>query len=334
MKRTILLFSVLVLATAFSVSAQTAVSYKQQAWDLGNKLSQAALSNSMLNDPALTGRTFTEAKTNAKTLGIVLPDLPSKTTDKTKNNAEALYYLLNTTGKPIIGILTEDFGAEHAALFEISFKTNILLLLYEPNSKETAAIVNVINKRRTTAKLPENAFSELITLIGHRSDFNKVKDEIFLLQNIISKLVGSEEFRDNGTILYEKKEYAKSVAEFTRALQLIPNEPEFLFLRARSYMGLKKYLEAIADYTNVVKYAESEIEINNLPTVYHNRGLSYGLLKKYSQAIADLNKAAELKPDYASVYRIRSLLYREMGNKKLADADFQTAESLQPGIMK
>ncbi len=334
MKRGILLFSLLIFGTAFSVSAQTAVSFKQQAWDLGTKLSQATFSNSLLNDPALTRRTFTEAKTNAKNLGIVLPDLPSKTQDKVEDNAEALYYLINTTGKPIIGILTEDFGAEHAALFEISLKTNILLLLYEPDSEETAAIVNVIKNRRTTANLPENTFSELIVLIEHRSNFDRIKDEIFLLQKIVSKFVGSEEFSENGTIFYEKKEYAKSVAEFNQALQIIPNEPKFHFLRARAYMGLEKYQEAIADYTNVIKFAETEVEIKNLPTVYHNRGLSYGLLKKYPQAIADLNKAAELNPYYASVYKIRSLIYRQMRNTKLADADYRKAESLEPGIMK
>jgi tetratricopeptide (TPR) repeat protein len=332
MKR-ILISTLILLVVTAAVWAQGKVSSKQQSWDLGNNLSLAALYNSTSGEAAVARKKFAAAETNAKSLGITLPALPTTTHDNIKDKAEALFYLLNSTGKPIMEILAEDFGTEHAALFEISFKTNILLMLYDPEGGETAAIVGVIRKRTPDAGLPPVVFEELIDLIGRKAGFEEVEKEIFILQRIVSPFVASGEFSVNGVVFYEKGEYAESIAEFSEAIKIIPDEPEFYFLRARSYLQDGKYKEAIADYTKVIQFAASENEKTNLPLVYHNRGLCYGLLKNYAPALADLSTAIRLDPEYASAYKIRSLVYREAGKKALADADYRKAESLRPGIM-
>lgn len=332
--RKIIFLILLLSSVSLNVFAQASISYRQQAWDLGNNLSLAALLNAGSNDSGLVGRTFTSAKTNAKNLKITLPELPAKTGDKIKDNAAALYYLLNTTGTPIMKILTESFGAGHAALFELAFKTNILILLYDPDGKETAAIVGVIDKRYATAGLPSSTFSELKRLIAARSATEEIKKEIFTLQKLVPLFVATGEFSENGELLYERKEYARSASEFSKALEISPTEPQFYYLRARSYMQDNKCAEAIADYTKVIKFAQSDKEKSNLPTVYHNRGLCHALTKRLPLALTDLNMSIKLKPEYASAYKIRSLVYKQMGNSKLAAADSQKAESLQPGIMK
>ena len=332
--RKIIFLMLLLLSCSLNGFAQTPVSYQQQAWELGNNLSLAALLNAASNDSGLVGRALASAKMNAKNLKINLPELPAKTGDKIKDNAAALYYLLNTTGMPIMKILTETFGAKHAALFELACKTNILILLYDPDGKETAAILGVIDKRHNAAGLPSSTFSGLKRLIAARSGSEEIKKEIFTLQKFVPLFVAAGEFSENGELLYERKEYARSAGEFSKALAISPTEPQFYYLRARSYMQDNKCAEAIADYTKVIQLAQSEKEKSNLPAVYHNRGLCRALTRKFPLALTDLSMSIKLKPEYASAYKIRSLVYKQMGNPKLAAADSQKAESLQPGIMK
>lgn len=332
MKKIFFLISLL-LSVTLVVAAQTAapVSYQQQAWELGNNLSRAALLNATTDDIALNGRTFELAKTNARNLKIILPELPARTGDKAKDNAEALYYLLNSTGMPIMKILTKNLGVKHAALFELAFKTNLLLLMSD--GKEAQAIANVINKRHDTAGLPAAVFQDLIRLIENQASYDQIKKEVFNLQKLVPLFVAANEFSENGENLYAQKNYAASAAEFSKAMQILPNEPKYYFLRARAYLQGSRYAEAIADYTKVIQYAQSDSDKRNLSLVYHNRGLCYALSKKYAQALPDLNMAIKLNPSYASAYKVRSLVYRQTGNPKLAAADYQTAESLQPGIM-
>ncbi len=330
--RKILFLIILLLSVNFSVFAQTAVSYQQQSWELGNNLSRAALLNATTDDAALTERTFALAKTNAKNLKIVLPELPARTGDKIKDNAAALYYLLNTTGMPIIKIQSEkNLGAKQSALFELAFKTNILLLF--PNGKEAQAIVDVINKRFETAGLTAYTFAELTRLVTGGATYEQIKKEIFDLQKLVPMFVAVSEFSKNGEILYAAEDYAGSAAQFSSALEILPDEPKFFFLRARTYMQGSKYAEAIADYTKVIRFAQSVEGKKDLPTAYHNRGLCYALTKRYALALTDLNVAIKLNPQYASAYKMRSMVYKQTGNLKLATADYQKAESLQPGIM-
>ena len=327
----IIVLTILWLSFGFNVFAQTTVSYQQQSWDLGKNISNAALVNATSDDTALIKTTFTAANANAKTLRIKLPPLPSKTGDGIKDRAEALTYLLNTTGQPIMKILTEDFGTKHAALFELAFKTNLLLLFSD--GKEAQAILNVIDRRQDTAGLSANVFRDLKTLVLNQSSYDEIKKEIFTLQKLVPMFVAVGEYSENGEILYSRKDYAGSAAQFSQALQISPEEPKFFFLRARAYMQSNRYAEAISDYTKVIQYARSAEEKKNLPTVYHNRGLCYAFTKRYALALADLNMAIKLNPAYASAYKVRSLIYKQMGNPKLASADYQKAESLQPGIM-
>ncbi len=324
---------VLIIAFVTQHFAQTtAVSLKQEAWDLGNNLSLTALFNAQGGDVAVLNRTFAKAKANAKNLGITLPDLPVRKGDKIEDNAAALVYLLNKTGTPIMKILGDDFGVKHSAIYEIAFKTNLLLLLYAPDGKETQTIVNVVARQLPTAKLPNSSMANLFQLISDKAAYSQIKAEIFTIQKINSEYLAMNEFGDNGEVYYARKEYLKSVQEFTKALQYSPTEPGYYFLRGRAYLALGKHSEAVADYTKVIQFASSAQEKSNLPTVYHNRGLAYGLLKKNTLAIADLTMAIKLKSDYASAYKIRGLIYQQMGNSKSAKTDFTTAERLQPGI--
>jgi len=310
-------------------------SNKRVCWELGSKLSLASVLHSESDDKALVERQFALATRAASELGIELPELPVKTGKKVEDSATVLRYLLASTGNPIGRILVEKFGPEHAAIFEIALKSNILLMLYGPGEKETAAIARVIRDRSDKAKLPPVVLSKLLQLIDQQASYDDVKKELFAVHDFAPLFIALREYTENGEQAYANKDYLGSAAEFTKAIALDPDGPESYFSRGRAYLQLGKNNEAIADYTKVIQLkGSSETVTRNLPLVYHNRGLCYGLISKYPLAIADLTKAIQLRPDYASAYKVRGLVYQKMGNLRAAKADLASAERLQPGITK
>ena len=63
--------------------------------------------------------------------------------------------------------------------------------------------------------------------------------------------------------------------------------------------------------------------------IYFNRGHAYNELKKYPEAIANYTKAIELDPKDASAYFNRGIAYEALGKTKKAKADFAKAKSLE-----
>lgn len=331
--RRIFFIILITAALNLSVFAQTKISYKQEAWKLGHNLSMATLLNAAGDSSAKVKRRFRLAETNAKNLGITLPKLPRQTPDITDSKIIALYYL-TSTGTSISGILREDFGADHAALYDIAYRLNVILILYKSNPRDAKAIVNFINRRAKIAGLPETVFAPLTQLITYGADYEEIKNEVVVRQVFTSTFIAVIDFKERGKRFYTQRQYAKAVAEYSEAIRILPDYMAFYDLRARAYMRSKKYLQANADFTRAIRSAKTQREKAHLPILYQLRGLSYAILGKYSKGLRDLNTSIKLNPRFALAYKIRSVLYRQMGKRRLANADSRKAESLQPGIMK
>jgi tetratricopeptide (TPR) repeat protein len=242
-------------------------------------------------------------------------------------------YLINATGNPIGAILVKSYGVETAALFEASWKSNVLLILYGPGESTTNTIAGVIRSRTVDAKILEGMMAKLLRLIDERASYELVKAELFDIHDLAPKYIAITEYSNNGDSKYLAKDYAGAATEFTKAMVIDPTGAEYYFGRGRAYMQLNKNAEAIADYTKVIQLEGNTANApKNLAITFHNRGLLYGITGKNALAIADLTKAIIIRPDYASAYKVRGLVYKQMGNVKLSSADLQKAEQLQPGI--
>ena len=80
-------------------------------------------------------------------------------------------------------------------------------------------------------------------------------------------------------------------------------EADLYFENGNEHFNMKEYEKAIADYSKAI-----ELDPNDAHA-YDNRGVCYSDLKEYEKALADLNTAIELYPNYANPYYNLSCLY-------------------------
>jgi tetratricopeptide (TPR) repeat protein len=86
------------------------------------------------------------------------------------------------------------------------------------------------------------------------------------------------------------KQYDNAIRDFSKAIELDPNKAIYYGQRGYSFMRLKQYDNAIRDYSSAI-----ERDPNGF-LYYGNRGDSYATLKQYDNAIRDYSKAIELNP--------------------------------------
>ena len=105
-----------------------------------------------------------------------------------------------------------------------------------------------------------------------------------------------------------------------------PSRGLFEYIRAVSLLEANLWEDAIPAYGLVIRI------LPDLAVAYRGRGVAY-----YNEAIEkendnlfrpareDLDKAIELKPEYADAYKDRALLHRHLGDTEAAIADLERA---------
>ena len=160
------------------------LSSKLIAWELGNKISIAAILYNATGNESTDS--LPKAKILAREVGADIPPFPQKTGDKIKDTATILGYLLRDVGKNVGGKVKDKYGEVEAALFEMSLKTNVLLVIYVPNDSTALATAKVIRDRAKTGGLPENLWLPLVNKIEGGGSFNEIKDMALKMQTDVS----------------------------------------------------------------------------------------------------------------------------------------------------
>jgi tetratricopeptide (TPR) repeat protein len=117
----------------------------------------------------------------------------------------------------------------------------------------------------------------------------------------------------------------KREADFNRAVELVPDKPDYLRLRAQYYFGKDKFDAALVDIDQALKLAPDHAPSQEV------RGLILLGLKRMDEALAAFNKASELAPDEVLPYQHRGEVYREQGDLKKALEQLTKALELVPG---
>jgi predicted Zn finger-like uncharacterized protein len=126
---------------------------------------------------------------------------------------------------------------------------------------------------------------------------------------------------------YKNKRYKKAIAEYNKALQIDPGNPEAYFWRARCRLNTGRYDKAIADFNKAVKFDP------NYSKAYDNLGWLYMKRGEFDKSIGFLNKSIKLKPDNGWAYYTRAHIRIEQGNveKGLIDANKACKMGYQDG---
>jgi len=138
---------------------------RRLAWELGSKLSGAAIMHSQGADRAKTDATLRLAKVAAGKLGLSLDELPKTTDDKQQNTIGCIQYLIANTGRELHNELTAKYDRSHAALLETAIKSHLLTLLYVPGDSTATSLASAIKERTPVADLPPVVTAPLLSSI-------------------------------------------------------------------------------------------------------------------------------------------------------------------------
>lgn len=116
--------------------------------------------------------------------------------------------------------------------------------------------------------------------------------------------------------------YPLAIEDFTKAIELVPNDPALFVNRGNVYRDMKNFDQAIAEYTKAIK-----IKAAHSPA-YAGRGHIYMLKNDSVNALADLGKAIEINPQEYEAYYNRGTLHFSKQDFAKAIPDFDKYISL------
>ena len=110
------------------------------------------------------------------------------------------------------------------------------------------------------------------------------------------------------------------------ALGMTRNQSDIYFLAGNIAFNSGNHDKALVAYTVAINnYESSEVKID-LPKCYFNRGNSYLALKKYKQAIADYDITLQKNPNFAEAYHNRGVATKNLKDLSSACSDFHAAK--------
>ena len=127
-----------------------------------------------------------------------------------------------------------------------------------------------------------------------------MKKLLYLILLITSFSYGqtAEEYFDRGYTKHKLKDYERAIADYTKAIEINPNDAKIYLSRGASKDYFNDFNGAIADFTKA-------IEINpNFASAYFNRGFSKYYSKDSYGACIDAKKAQDLGYDATELINI------------------------------
>ena len=119
-------------------------------------------------------------------------------------------------------------------------------------------------------------------------------------------------------------QYKEAADDLTQALQIEPDQPELLLLRARAYEGDKKFNTALEDLNKAIELKSDYVD------AYIERGILYTQVRRFDDAIADLSHALELAPQSVKAYAMRAQVRLQAVANDDALNDAEQALALSP----
>jgi hypothetical protein len=159
--------------------ASEAAETRRAAWQLGNNWSLAALARDRVTASDNVARWLDHSHELAASLGTRLAELPPPVVGDAEASTRVVIKHLFTEGTRIGNFLSDRYGPDHAALFELGVKANLLLVLYEPRTPLAETLASAIAKAREQAKTSVDLWQPLLTAIAEGREPAAVRQAVF-----------------------------------------------------------------------------------------------------------------------------------------------------------
>ena len=153
---------------------------------------------------------------------------------------------------------------------------------------------------------------------------------------------GARRYRDEygNLYIYPIEEYGKAIEDFTKALEIDPNNDTSYYRRGQIYHALNQWDRALRDYKMAAKLGKHWFQYYACATIlFHMDSLKQAY--EYIQlAEKSINKTKEdmsldeFKLELSKIYAISAVTLYSMGNKNQALSEYRKAMELNPNWWK
>lgn len=130
-------------------------------------------------------------------------------------------------------------------------------------------------------------------------------------------------YNNRGWAKREQGDYTGAIEDFTRAIELKPDDAYAYTNRAGVKRELDDYNGAIEDYNQAIKLKPDNAN------AYLGRGMAKVGLDDHLAAMEDFTTVIKLKPDNPTAYHLRGHSKQDLGQKEAAQIDFEKAMTLE-----
>ena len=163
---------------------------KAAAWRLGDQLSLAGLLYAQGNQEDKVTELLSGIKPLAEAMQVEIKPFPPRSADSSQTYADVIHYLIAGDGAALGSEIGQKFGTPAGTLFEVSVKSNLLILLYQPG--EDQGIGGVIQARMSGIGMPENLWMGVVTAINNKAPEADVKDAVFKMHDDVAAYLGKQ----------------------------------------------------------------------------------------------------------------------------------------------
>ena len=119
-------------------------------------------------------------------------------------------------------------------------------------------------------------------------------------------------------------ELDKALADYNAALELDPDNPEAFHNRGTAWYAKDEWDKALADYSRAIALSP-----DTCSNYYCNRAKAYNMKGAYDKAVADTTRCLQMDPKRIDALEVRAWSYDKLGQPAKAQADNETIRRLR-----
>ena len=131
-----------------------------------------------------------------------------------------------------------------------------------------------------------------------------------------------------GNACHQTKDWALALKTFSRAIVVLPAEPDLYYYRGEVYNKQVNYQQAIVDFTAAIQLGGGSDPMPLLYLYYFNRGVAYLKLQRYSDAINDFTETLKINEAHYGALANRGMAKFNTKDKAGACQDWNSAYAL------